>query len=76
VDTQSSTLLLESSRHPTNILDPVTETINNRTEPSQLTLSRQRIFIANSKTCLELNAYCVSFVMLKVYGTKYIYGDI
>jgi hypothetical protein len=31
VDTQSSTLLLESSRHPTNILDPVTETINNRT---------------------------------------------
>jgi hypothetical protein len=28
-----STLLLESSRYPTNILDPVTETINNRTEP-------------------------------------------
>jgi hypothetical protein len=33
VDTQSSTLLLVSSRHPTNILDQVTETINNRTEP-------------------------------------------
>ena len=33
MDNQSSTLLLVSSRHPTNILDPVTETINNRTEP-------------------------------------------
>ena len=33
MDTQSSTLLLESSWHPTNILDPVTETINNRTKP-------------------------------------------
>ena len=32
MDTQSSTLLLESSRPPTNILDPVTETINNRTQ--------------------------------------------
>jgi hypothetical protein len=32
VDTQSSTLLLESSWHPANILDPVTETINNQTK--------------------------------------------
>jgi hypothetical protein len=31
--TQSVTLLLESSWHPANILDQVTETINNRTEP-------------------------------------------
>ena len=37
MDTQSSALLLEpeSSRHPTNIPDPVTETINNRTEPNR-----------------------------------------
>ena len=33
VEGSSSTLLFESSWHPTNILDPVTETINNRTKP-------------------------------------------
>ena len=37
--TQSVTLLHVSSRHPANILDPVSEAINNRTEPvSSLTI--------------------------------------